>query len=238
MGRTARTELQCLYKGALYLYFKLHIFGPLHLCLPASYKILNVENYLWGRCQGRWHTVHWNLTTQGCGNETFGPAYYDARILELSEIFAELLPKMSAGDLKTDSGNVTHLTGKIQRNQTTMHIRISTCSVSVYSLWVRQEVSRMWSVDYKQPFDLMNNGGICPRTYSKYGNLARLIWRWLMDWYLNFNAGQCKFRTDVQGCSAKSVFKVGNVLTRYSQIKRARRNSTSNLTCFRTEKSI
>jgi len=107
-----------------------------------------------------------------------------------------------------------------QRNQTTIHIRKSSCSVSVYRLWFRQEVSRTWSMGYKQPFDLMNNGGVCPRTYSKYGNLARLIWRWLMDWYLNFNAGQCKFRTDVQGCSAKSVFKVGNVLTQSSPPKK------------------
>jgi len=47
-----------------------------------------------------------------CRTETFLPAIYVHRILELSASFAELLPKKSGGQIKTASGNVTQLSEK------------------------------------------------------------------------------------------------------------------------------
>jgi len=47
-----------------------------------------------------------------CRTETFLRAFYGVRMLEMSEIFAELLPKMSGVHFKTASDNMTHLTGK------------------------------------------------------------------------------------------------------------------------------
>jgi hypothetical protein len=55
---------------------------------------------------------------------------------------------------------------------------------------------------------------------------------------LEFNAGQCKFRTHVQGCSAKSVFKVGKVLTQSIQKKNCTSTFNEQFNMLQAGKSI
>jgi hypothetical protein len=133
-----------------------------------------------------------------CRTETFLPAFYVDRILELSAGFAELLPKTSGGQLKTASGIATQLSGRAKRPNRNPNWGIPHVVCLFIIRWSDKTVAEGEAKIINGHLTWMNNGSICPRTCSKHGPLTRLIWRGLMDWYLNFNGGQYKFRTDVQ----------------------------------------
>jgi hypothetical protein len=57
------------------------------------------------------------------------PEFYVVSILELSEIFADLLPKMSGGQFKTASRNVTRLAEKAKKQNRNPYWEILTYCV-------------------------------------------------------------------------------------------------------------
>ena len=70
MGRTAFTEPQCLYKGALYLYLRVELYlyslyGPYGLYKGALYLYLTVELYLYSP-YGPYGLYRASMPVQGC----------------------------------------------------------------------------------------------------------------------------------------------------------------------------
>ena len=172
-----------------------------------------------------------------CRTETFLRAFYRARMLELSEIFAEMLPKMSGVHFKTASDNMTHLTGKTEtKPQSILGNPRVVCLFFVCGSEKKLAEREAWTINSHLTW--MSNGGICPRTYSKYGTLARLIWRWLMDWYLNLMQVNANSELTFRVVLLNLYLKLAKYWRNPSKKRTARRHSTSNLTCFRPAKAF